>query len=319
MDRNDIEAVLLAGPTASGKSALAIRLAEAFGGAVVNADSMQVYRDLSILTARPGPADLARVPHHLFGHVDGSINHSVGLWLTDADTTLARLRSEAVLPIVTGGTGLYFRALERGLAQMPRVPDEVRARIRSEAEGQPTAALHARLAACDALTAAGLRASDRQRILRALEVVAATGVPLAEWQRAEASAPLLRPERCLRLFLAPERGDLYRRIDERFEAMLEAGALDEVAALAQRRLDPALPVMRAHGVPGLIRALEAQSTMEDAVAGAKADTRHYAKRQFTWFRHQMPGWIFVSPESAYDVAASTLGRSAAGHATLLSH
>jgi tRNA dimethylallyltransferase len=316
MTEGKIQAVLLAGPTASGKSVLAIEMARRFGGEIINADSMQVYRDLSILTARPNAADLADVRHRLYGHVDGADNHSVGRWREEAAEAIAAVRQAGRLPIMVGGTGLYFRALERGLADMPAVPATIRAQIRQEAEGVETPALHARLARQDEASAARLRPSDRQRILRALEVVVATGRSLASWQDAPHTPPLVEPPRTLRLFLAPDRRLLNCRIDDRFDAMITAGAVEEVRRLAARALDPALPVMRAHGVPWLIRHLCGTLTLEEAVGRAKIDTRHYAKRQVTWFRHQMPGWTFVSPNSACEVICDKL---AADAATWLSH
>jgi tRNA dimethylallyltransferase len=296
----------VAGPTASGKSALALDIAEITGGEIINTDSMQVYRDLRVLTARPDDRDILRAPHHLYGHVDGAENHSVGRWRDNAFTVLATLRQRGRLPIFVGGTGLYFRALERGLAVMPQVPADVRDAVRSEAEGVSTPDLHGRLAARDAATAATLRPSDRQRILRALEVLTATGTPLADWQAAPHTPALIDAGSSLRLFLAPDRGVLYGRIDARFRSMVAAGALDEVAALVERRLDPALPVMRAHGVPWAARHLAGELTLEEAIAGAQADTRHYARRQFTWFRHQARGWTFVAPEAAIDLARKAL-------------
>jgi tRNA dimethylallyltransferase len=298
MNEGVIDAVLLAGPTASGKSAIALSLAQALGGTVINTDSMQVYRDLAIITARPTPEEEAIVPHRLYGHIDAAINHSVGRWLDEAATAIADCRAEGRLPILTGGTGLYFRAAERGLAAMPAVPEAVREKVRTRATHVPPAELHRQLALVDPASAERLRPTDPQRLLRALEVFEATGRSLTEWQSAPHSAPILPSERCLRLFLAPERGPLYARIDKRFETMMRTGALEEVAALGARGLDPTLPAMRAHGVPWLLKAIAGMISVDTAVAHAKADTRHYAKRQFTWFRHQMPGWQFVAPEDA---------------------
>lgn len=292
-----ISAILIAGPTASGKSALAIRLAEMTGGWVVNADSMQVYRDLRILTARPSPEEEARVPHKLFGHVDGAVNYSVGKWLADAQDLLAEMRAAGVTPVIAGGTGMYFKALTQGLSDIPAVPDEVRARVRAEAEGIAPEVLHARLAACDPLTAARLRPSDPQRIIRALEVFAATGQPLATFQGAR-QTPMLDVAACLCLFLAPDRAVLNARIDARFDAMMAQGALDEVRALAARGLDPALPIMRAHGAPGLMAYLRGEAILDDAIARGKKDTRAYAKRQFTFARHQLPDFRWIAPDEA---------------------
>jgi tRNA dimethylallyltransferase len=289
--------VLIAGPTASGKSALALRVAERLGGTVVNADSMQVYRDLRVISARPTPEEEARAVHRLYGHVDGAVNYSVGMWLRDVEAVLADLAARGQAAIVTGGTGLYFKALTQGLSDIPPVPEEVRARVRLQAEGQSSEALHAGLAARDPEMAARLRPSDRQRTLRALEVFEATGRPLAAFHGSR-RPPLVDPGACERVFLAPERGALFARIDARFETMMGEGALEEAAALRARGLDPALPVMRAHGVPHLIGHLEGRMTREEAIARAQADTRHYAKRQFTWFRHQMPGWDWLTPEEA---------------------
>lgn len=289
-------AILIAGPTASGKSALASALALRHGGVVVNADSMQVYADLRRLTARPDPAEEARVPHRLYGHVDGAVNYSAGHFARDVAALLWEL--DGRLPVFVGGTGLYFRALEDGLSDLPPVPDAVRAAVRAEAEGRPTEALHADLAARDPAGAAALRPSDRMRVLRALEILAATGRPIASFHGARIPGPLSgRPLR--RIFLAPDRAELRARIDRRFREMIEGGALDEVAALRERGLDPMLPVMRAHGVPGLIAHLDGRLSLEDAILRGQGDTRAYAKRQFTWFRHQMgAGWDWTSPEEA---------------------
>uniref|UniRef100_E6VCY3 tRNA dimethylallyltransferase n=1 Tax=Rhodopseudomonas palustris (strain DX-1) TaxID=652103 RepID=E6VCY3_RHOPX len=290
-------AVLIAGPTASGKSALALRLAEARGGAVINTDSMQVYRDLRIITARPTPDEEALVPHLLYGTVDAAVNFSAGAYVEAAAAALAEARSAGLLPILIGGTGLYFKALTRGLSAVPPVPAEVRDAVRLRLDRNGVLALHAELAGCDPEAAARLAPADRTRIARALEVVLATGRPLTEWHR-QASPPLLPPDEVAAVFLAPDREALYERIDSRFAAMLQAGALDEVSALAERRLDPLLPAMKAHGVPALIRHLRGEIGLDEAAAIGAADTRHYAKRQFTWFRHQLPEFRWVKPEEA---------------------
>ncbi len=299
------DAILIAGPTASGKSALAISLARRFGGAVVNADSMQVYSDLRVLSARPTPEEEALAPHLLFGHVDGSVNYSVGLWLADAAAALARLREEGRTPVFAGGTGMYFKAMLRGLSDIPPVPDDVRARVRGLAEGRAAPALHAILAARDPVMAARLRPSDPQRVLRALEVFEATGRSLAAFQGAR-SAPLLDPARCVGVFLDVERGALTARVDARFDAMMAAGALDEARALADRGLDPALPVMRAHGVPGLLAFLRGETTLADAIERGKRDTRHYARRQYTFARRQLPEFAWMAPDEAPARLASLL-------------
>jgi len=293
------KAVLIAGPTASGKSALALRLAQARGGVVINTDSMQVYRDLRVLTARPTPQDEAAAPHWLYGTVDAGVNFSVGAWVTVATAMLAEARAESRLPIFVGGSGLYFKALTRGLSAVPAIPQPIRDDVRARLARDGVAALYAELALRDPESATRLRPADRSRVARALEVVEATGRSLADWH-AEGLPPLLPPDQVTALFLAPERDDLYARIDARFAAMLEQGALDEVAALAARKLDPLLPAMKAHGVPALLRHLAGEMSREEAAAIGTADTRHYAKRQFTWFRHQLPEFCWVKPEAAED-------------------
>jgi tRNA dimethylallyltransferase len=297
-------ALLLAGPTASGKSAAALTLAREFGATIVNADSMQVYADLRILTARPTRAEEGQAPHRLFGQIDGAVNFSAGRWARRAKEILAEISNSPI--IFVGGTGLYFRALTEGLSDMPAVSEVVRARVRAEAEGRPTSDLHAELAAADPETSARLRPTDRQRVLRALEVFLATGRPLASFQGARAVSALETRE-WSGLFLAPDREALYARIDTRFEAMIAAGALDEVGRLAEQKLDPALPVMRAHGVPHLIAHLEGRLTLAEAADRGKLDTRHYAKRQFTWARHQLAGFEWVAPEQAVEAGKRRLG------------
>jgi tRNA dimethylallyltransferase len=286
-------AILIAGPTASGKSALALELARRIGGAIVNADSMQVYRDLRILTARPTPQEESLAPHRLFGHVDAAVNYSVGRYLADLAATLADLERDGATPVIVGGTGMYFKAALYGLSDIPAVPEEVRARVRAAAQGKSPQALHAELAALDPETAAGLRPTDPQRILRALEIFAATGRPLVSFQGPR-GAPLLDAEGCPAFFLAPERRTLYARIDDRFQRMIESGALEEVAALRDRRLDPALPAMRAHGAPHLIAHLDGRQSLDQAILLGQRDTRHYAKRQFTFARRQLPTFTWLT-------------------------
>jgi tRNA dimethylallyltransferase len=296
-------ALLIAGPTASGKSAVALKLAEKSGATIVNADSMQVYADLRILTARPTLEEERRAPHRLFGEIDGAVNYSVGRWARGAREILDEIGERPV--IFVGGTGLYFRALTEGLSEIPAVPEAARAEVRAKAEERPTAELHAELFARDPETAVRLESSDRQRILRALEVLTATGRPLASYLGARA-APALKAGEWTGLFLAPNRAKLNDRIDGRFEAMIAKGALEEAAALAQRRLDPALPVMRALGVRRLIDHLEGRTTLAEAVQQTTLDTRQYAKRQFTWARHQLPGFAWVAPEEAVEAGQRAL-------------
>ena len=290
----EARAVLIAGPTASGKSAMALDLAEQAArlgrtARIVNADSMQVYAPLRILTARPSEADQRRVPHRLYGHVEGATRYSVGAWLADTAAVLSEAAAAGALPILVGGTGLYFKALTEGIADIPPVPEEVRSALAARLKREGAAALHEELAAADAMTAAAVRPNDPQRILRALEVLTATGAPLSEWRR-RASPPLLPLAQAARFVLAPERATLYARIDARFDEMISAGALDEVAALVRQELDPALPVMKATGVRELAAHLAGETSLEEAAARAKQETRRYAKRQWTWARHQMADW-----------------------------
>jgi tRNA dimethylallyltransferase len=293
---SEYQAVLIAGPTASGKSARAIALARQHNGVVINADSMAVYRDLPILSACPTPQETGEIPHLLFGHLGAERAYSVGLWLDDARDALEEAQTLGRLPIFVGGTGLYFKALLQGLSDMPHVPAEIRARVRAEAEGVAPQQLYARLLERDPDTAARLRPTDPQRLIRALEIFAATGAPLAHFQGAR-SAPLLDAARCHCLFLAPEREALNRRIDARFDAMMQAGALDEVRRLAARGLDPALPALRAVGVPGLLAFLRGEASLAAAVEKGKRNSRHYAKRQFTFARTQLPEFRWIAPEA----------------------
>jgi tRNA dimethylallyltransferase len=295
--KDNSKAVLIAGPTASGKSALALELSQTHDAMIINTDSMQVYRDLRIITARPTPAEEARVPHRLYGHVDAAVNFSAGHWVADAAQMLAEARAQHRLAVFVGGSGLYFKALTRGLSAVPPIAAGIREGVRARLARDGVEALHAELAQCDPASAERLKPRDRTRIARALEVVLATGRSLTDWHR-EGLPPLLPQGQFRALFLAPERDQLYARIDARFAAMLKAGALEEVAALAARQLDPLLPAMKAHGVPALARHLRGEITLEDAAVIGRADTRHYAKRQFTWFRHQLPEFQWVKPEEA---------------------
>jgi tRNA dimethylallyltransferase len=291
------QVVLIAGPTASGKSALALGLARRLGGVIINTDSMQMYRDLRVLTARPTPEEEAAVPHRLYGTVDAAVNFSAGAWVGAAERALAETRAEGRVPIFVGGSGLYFKALTRGLSAVPPIPSELREAVRARLARDGVEALHAELARRDPAAAERLKPRDRTRIARALEVIEATGRPLNDWH-CDGLPPVLPQDAFRALFLAPEREALYARIDARFDAMLKAGSLDEVARLAARKLDPLLPAMKAHGVPALIRHLNGQISLAEAATIGKADTRHYAKRQFTWFRHQLPEFEWMAPEAA---------------------
>ncbi len=292
-------AILIAGPTASGKTALAVSIAKKLNGAVINADSMQVYADLDILSARPSVQEQGGIEHVMFGHVDGAVNYSVGKWLADAVRAVDSVRAAGKIPVIAGGTGLYFKSLLQGLSQIPPVAEDIRASVRQSLEGQSAEVMHSRLQAIDPQSAERIKPADRQRIERALEVFEATGRPLSAFQGNRGPA-VLDHARCVQVFLEPDRAVLHERIDRRFDVMMEAGALDEVRVLAQRGLDPALPVMRAHGVPGLLAFLAGTLPLEKAIEKGKGDTRRYAKRQFTWFRHQLPDFEWCRPETALE-------------------
>lgn len=294
--------LLIMGPTASGKSALALAVAERIGGEIVNADSMQVYRDFRILTARPTPEEEARAPHHLYGFVDASERYSVGRWQDDALGAIAAITQRGATPIVIGGTGLYFKSLTDGLAPAPEIGPESRARVASWADAE----LYARLTRDDPETAARIEPNDRVRLLRAVEVLEA-GARLSDLHKD--TKPAL--SNWAGLALTPERGPLYAAIDARLDAMLAAGALDEVRAIAARSLDPMLPAMKAHGAPALMAHLRGELTLAEAAEIGKRDTRHYAKRQFTWMAHQMPSWTrisAISPSERLSAALALLGK-----------
>jgi tRNA dimethylallyltransferase len=284
-------ALLVMGPTASGKSALALAVAEKIGGEIVNADSMQVYRDLRVLTARPTQEDAARAPHHLYGGIDAAERYSVGRWLAEVRAIIDEIRARAAVPIVVGGTGLYFKALTQGLVVAPGAPAEIRKALLSRLEREGPSGLHAELSEYDAEAAARISPRDGPRILRALSVWEMTGRSLRDFP---ASEPI---SNWCGIALEPDRKALYRRINTRCEAMVEAGALDEVRALAERGLDLTLPVMKAHGVPAFLAHLRGEIDLARAVELAQRDTRRYAKRQFTWIAHQIPGWRRIEIES----------------------
>ena len=297
------KAILIAGPTASGKSAAALDLAQRLGGAVINADSMQVYRELAILTAQPSPAEMQLAPHRLYGTVPASEPYSAGRFVEDAARALRNAAGEGSVPIFVGGTGLYFKVLTEGLAAVPDVPPEIRAHWRAEAERIGTAGLYRELQARDPVMAARLRPSDPQRILRALEVIDATSISLAEWQGGDA-APLLEPGAVLRIVIAPEREALYAGIDARFDRMIARGAVEEVRALLAQGLDPGLPAMRAHGVRELAVYLSGGSSLAASVEKSKTESRRYAKRQMTWLRRFMQDWDWF-PDAAAAVENSS--------------
>jgi len=284
-DASAVPVVVVAGPTASGKSALALAIAETVGGTVINADSMQVYRELRILTARPGAAEETRVPHRLYGVVGAAEACSAARWCAFAGTEIAAARAAGRVPVVTGGTGLYLEALMHGLSPMPDVSGAVRSAVVARLEAEGTAALHRALAERDPRAAGRIRPTDRQRLVRAWEVLEATGRSIVDWQAEPRRPPA---ERFLSVLLMPPRVDLYAACDRRLDAMVAAGALGEVAALDALGLDPGLPAMKALGVPEFRLHLAGSLSLDEAVARAQRATRNYAKRQVTWFRHRMP-------------------------------
>jgi tRNA dimethylallyltransferase len=291
--KTDARPLLIAGPTAGGKSALVARLARELGGIVINADSMQVYHDLRILTARPSVEEEARVPHALYGFVDGSDAYSAGRYAADAAIALKDAHERGLRPIFVGGTGLYFKALLDGLSPMPAVPVDVRARWRGEAAAAAPGELHRQLGERDPRMAERLAPGDTQRIVRALEVLEASGVSLLEWQQAPRE-PVLDAADTVRLVVSPEREELHRRIDLRVEAMVREGALGEVASLAALGLDPTLPIMNALGVRPLLRHAHGEIDLDQALAEGQTETRQYAKRQLTWARSNMIAWKWFS-------------------------
>jgi tRNA dimethylallyltransferase len=303
--RPQARAILIAGPTASGKSGLALRLAEQLGGSIINADSMQVYRELRILTARPTVEDEARAPHALYGFVSGSEAYSAGRYAADAAAAIASARREGRAPIVVGGTGLYFSALLEGLSPVPPIDPDVRAHWREQAARLPAPDLHAILAGRDAQMAARLMPTDPQRIVRALEVLESTGRSLADWQR-QRGRPVFEEGETARLLVLPDRDTQAAAIDARFEAMLGDGALEEVRCLLALGLSSELPVMRALGVGALARHLRGETPLEAAAEAAKLETRQYAKRQLTWLRRKMRSWIQIYRQQMESFSASSL-------------
>jgi tRNA dimethylallyltransferase len=282
-------AIVIAGPTASGKSALALAIAERVGGMIINADSMQVYRELRILSARPTREEEARVPHALYGFVPAREAYSAGRFASDAATAIAKAQSEGLRPVIVGGTGLYFKALLEGLSPVPRIDSAVRDHWRGEAERHGAPELHQRLAERDPVMAARLAENDTQRIVRALEVIEQTGRSLAEWQKLR-DPPVLDEAETVRLLVTLDRAALQARADARFDRMMGEGALEEAKAIAELNLDPTLPAMRAIGLRPLLAALSCESSLDDAIAAAKLETRQYIKRQDTWFRRYMISW-----------------------------
>jgi tRNA dimethylallyltransferase len=292
---SNIDAILITGPTASGKSALAVELARSHDGVVINADSMQVYDTLRVLTARPDEADMEGIPHHLYGHVPAGQAYSTGVWLREAGALLERLRDEGRMPVFVGGTGLYFKALTGGLSDMPEIPSDIRNRLRSRLLTEGPEALHHELAKRDGVVAETLNPQDGQRIVRALEVVEATGQSIAAFQ-GKNGPMIIDPDRARKIVVLPERAILHERINSRFETMLAMGAEAEVQALLALDLPPEMPVMKAIGVAQIAAMLKGEMTRPEVIETGSAATRQYAKRQMTWFRNQMDeSWERLNP------------------------
>ena len=286
------DAVCIAGATASGKSALAMAVARSIYGAIINADSMQVYRGMPIITASPNVEDYTAIPHKLFAYVAPETRYSQAQWLDDARTAMAECRAENRLPLLVGGTGLYFKAAFEGIAPIPDIPLSARTEAQAILESVGIEGLHQRLSEVDADLARRLAPSDRQRVLRGMEVWRATGIPLSQWQKQPKQGALTG--RILKIYLRPPRATLYARIEARFDAMLEQGAEDEVKALLAQDLDETLPAMKALGVKALTASINGTMARDEAIAEAKRDSRRYAKRQFTWFDHQYAADLTMS-------------------------
>ncbi len=284
--RQDIEAILITGPTAGGKSALALSLARQHNGVVINADSMQVYDTLRVLTARPSEEEMEEIPHHLYGHVPAVRSYSTGDWLRDVQALLPELRAGGRLPVFVGGTGLYFKALTGGLSDMPEIPAEIREGLRQRLLDDGPEALHAELRACDPALAERLTPTDGHRIVRALEVFRATGKSIAHFQQ-QSGPVIVDPARSRKLVVLPNRDLLHDRINRRFDIMLATGALDEVERLLTLDPPPDATAMKAIGVAEIVAHLRGDMTREMVVERGSALTRQYAKRQMTWFRNQM--------------------------------
>lgn len=283
---------LIAGPTASGKSELALQMAQEKSALIINADSMQVYDVLNILTARPREADTVIVPHYLYGHVSPTLNYSVGQWLCDVEKLLVNFTSRSV--IFVGGTGLYFRALLEGISEIPHIPDVVRQKWRLLLDKEGAESLYRQLLQIDAVVAEKISSQDGQRIVRALEVYDATGEKLSWWQK-QKTTPLIAPNCAEKILLMQPRALLYERIHKRLDSMIERGALEEVVAMKKLMLSPSLPAMKAIGIPEFMAYLDGYRSFENALEAVKTQTRRYAKRQMTWFRHQFDEeWMLTS-------------------------
>ncbi|WP_323762708.1 tRNA (adenosine(37)-N6)-dimethylallyltransferase MiaA [Maricaulis sp.] len=303
--------LLIAGPTAAGKTALSLAAAARVGGEIINADSMQVYAGLPLITAQPDAAERGRAPHHLFGAVDPAVRYSVGQWTSDVLALISDIRGRGRVPLLVGGTGLYFNALTRGLAPVPEIGEVARARAAAVLEEAGLSGLRAEALRLDPVAANRVEAADRQRLLRIVEVVYETGKALSVFQAD--TVPPLAPSEWRGIVIEPDRDTLYQRIDQRFERMLDAGALDEISAFMKRDIDPDLPASKALGVPQLVAHLRGEMTLDEATELAKRDSRRYAKRQGTWFRNQASSWSRIrtpDPQAAVSDLADILDQPA---------
>ena len=289
MKKNSANSILIAGATASGKSALALALAESLGGEIINADAMQSYRELRILSARPSTTEEARLPHHLYGYLGSDDDSSVAAWMEQAEDIAQACLQRGRIPILVGGASLYITCFDQGLARIPPIPTELRRSVRERIESEGVDACYRELQRVDPALAERIASTDRQRISRGLEVFAATEKPLSLWQEESRSAAKPSGAR-LRLLLEPERAYLYQRCEKRFDAMIEQGALEEVAALQDGRGDIATALRRIHGVAPLHEYLLGKISLDEAIIAAKQQTRNYAKRQTTWARHRLSSW-----------------------------
>ena len=302
-DQIRAEIILIAGATASGKSSLALSLASEIttaGGqaCIINADSMQVYREMQVLTARPSIEEVKQCPHELYGHVSAGDEYNVGRWLSEVQAAIANAKNAGQIPILVGGTGLYFKCLTEGIADIPDIPEDIRKAVRERHEAEGTYACHAALKAIDPQAYQRLEATDPQRVLRALEVYEASGRCLSDWQSDPVIPPITAP--MLKILLTPSREWLYARCDSRFEVMIAEGVLEEVSAMAELGLSDTLPAMKALGLKELLALENNEISLEEAQLAAQQATRRYAKRQMTWFRNQMISWNSISEQEYYN-------------------